>query len=110
MTMWWRRLRVLLRDCEKNTTKLRELTHLATLTTTASHHLAIVTRMEAFAQLVDQAIKELQEQALAQTTSAQEAVAVWVAEQMAPGRAGPQPKVCVACEKTCVVYCDVCAS
>jgi hypothetical protein len=87
---------VLLRDCEKNTTKLRELTYLATWTTTASHHLAIVTRMEAFAQLVDQTIKELQEQALAQTTSAQEAVAVWVAEQMAPGRAGAQPKVCGA--------------
>ena len=92
---------MLLRDCEKNTTKLRELTHLATLTTTTSHHLAIVTRIEAFAQLVDQTIKTLQEQALAQYSSELEALTIWVSEQMAPGRANAQPKVCVVDRVSC---------
>lgn len=85
-------LRVLSQDCEKHTAKLRELTHLATLTTTTSHHLAIVTRIEAFVQLVGQTIKQLQEQALAQYTSELEAVTTWVSEQRAPGRADAQPK------------------
>jgi len=94
-------LRVLSQDCEKNSAKLRGLIHLGTLTTTttatattarSNHHLAIVTRIEAFVQLVGQTIKQLQEQALAQYTSELEAVTTWVSEQRAPGRADAQPK------------------
>jgi len=92
---------VLSQDCEKHMAKLRELTHLATLTTTTSHHLAIVTRMEAFAQLVDQTIKTLHEQALAQYSSELEALTIWVSEQMAPGIANAQPKVCVVGRVSC---------
>jgi hypothetical protein len=102
---------VLSQDCEKHTAKLRELTHLATLTATTTHHLAIVTRIEAFVQLVGQTIEQLQEQALAQYTSELEAVTSWVSEQRAPGRADAQPKVCARCH-VCVacVVCVVCAS